>query len=108
MQLEEDPATEQALDLGPRANADLLHHRAAAADEDLLLRLGLDEHVGAGGSLRQLLDLDRDRVRDLLSRQLESLLAHELRHLQLDGEIGSLLRREVERPFRQQRDELLT
>ena len=46
-QLEVDRVAEQRLDLGARARADLLDHRAALADDDLLLRLRLDEHVRA-------------------------------------------------------------
>src|SRR6266702_7638519 len=44
-QLEVDRVTEQLLDLGAGLRADLLDHGAAFADDDVLLRLGLDEHV---------------------------------------------------------------
>ena len=54
-----------------------------------------------------LLDLDGDRVRHLLLRQPQRLLADELGDLHLERQVGALLAREVERPLRQQRDELV-
>src|SRR5258706_11295560 len=42
-QLEKNRVTEQRLDLRARAHADVLHHRAVLPDEDLLLRVRLDE-----------------------------------------------------------------
>ena len=58
-------------------------------------------------SLAELLHFDRDRVRKLVFRQAQRLLAHELGDLHLDRQVGALLLREVQRPFGQQRDELL-
>src|SRR5207302_7959251 len=58
--------------------------------------------------LPQLVDLDRDRVRHLVAREPERLLADELRDLQLLGKIRSLLHRKVERPFREEPDELVS
>src|SRR6478609_4380858 len=46
-ELEVDLLPEDRLDLGARARADLAHHRASLADEDLLLRLRLDKDVRA-------------------------------------------------------------
>ncbi len=57
--------------------------------------------------LGQLFDFDRDGVRNLLTRELQRLLADELGDLQLHGEVGPLIRREVLRTFRKQFDELL-
>ncbi len=107
MQLEEHLVADHCLDLRPRPHADLLDHCALLADEDLLLRLGLDEHVGAHDLLVHLLDLDRDRVRHLVPRELERLLAHELGDLEVQRQVGALLAAEVRRPLRQQGDELV-
>ena len=46
-------------------------------------------------------------MRDLVAGQPERLLADELRDLHLHRKIGALLAREVQRPFRQKRDELV-
>src|SRR6185503_11083513 len=78
LQLEIDVVAEKTLDLGPRAGADRPDHAAALADEDALLRLGLDEHDRVHAPLVELLDLDPDRVRNLLPRVRERLLADEL------------------------------
>ncbi len=43
---------DERLDLRARARADLADHRAALADQDPLLRLGLDEHARADGCRR--------------------------------------------------------
>ena len=98
---------EQRLDLGPRPCPDVPYHRAALADEDLLLRLGLDEDRGAHDLFLHLLELDGNRVRHLVARQPERLLADQLGELQVDREVGALLLREVERSLRQQPDELV-
>ena len=55
-----------------------------------------------------LLDLDGERVRDFVARQSERLLADQLGDLRLDGEVGALLLREVERPFAEEADELVS
>src|SRR6266849_4317878 len=95
------------LDLRARAPTDLPHHRTALADDDLLLRLRLDEQVGLDHLLPELLDFDRDRMRKLVLRQAQRLLAYELADLHLDRQIGALLLRKIERPFGEQRDQLL-
>ena len=46
-------------------------------------------------------------MRHLVAREPERLLAHELGDLHLERQVGALLRGEVERPLRQQRDELV-
>src|SRR5690349_3145862 len=46
LELEEHRVPQQRLDLRARARTDLADHRAALADEDLLLRVGLDEEIG--------------------------------------------------------------
>ena len=99
---------EQRLDLRPRTRADLPDHRAALANEDLLLRVRLYEQVRAQHLLVELVDLDRDRVRDLVPCEPERLLADPLRDLVVHRQIGALVDREVERPLGQQRDELVT
>src|SRR4029079_2001297 len=80
LQLEEDRMPEDELDLRARTGADLLHDRAALADDDLLLRLGLDKDRRADDLVGQLLDLDRERVRHLLAGHLERLLGPEPRN----------------------------
>ena len=58
-------------------------------------------------ALLELLDLDADRVRHLLPCERERLLAHELRDPRLEREVGRLALAEVERPFGEQRDEVV-
>src|SRR5207237_75936 len=95
LELEEDRVAEDELDLRPGAGADLLDDRAPPADHDLFLRFGLDEQRRADDLLRQLVDLDRDRMRHLVARQLERLFTDQLRELELERQIRSLVRREV-------------
>src|SRR5437773_2232707 len=57
--------------------------------------------------LGQLRDLDRDRVRELLTRGVERLLADQLGDLDVDRQIGALALGEVGRPLGEQLDELL-
>src|SRR6266566_4052844 len=106
-ELEIDGMPDNGLDLGPRPPADLPHHRAALADDDLLLRLRLDEQVGLDHLLPELLHFDGDRVGKLVLRQAQRLLAHELGDLHLHRQVGALLLREVQRAFGEQRDQLL-
>src|SRR5439155_26345419 len=107
LELEEDRPIEQRLDLRTSARADLLDHRAAPTDHDLLLRRRLDENGRVDNLLGQLVDLDRDRVRNLVTGGLEGLLADQLCDLQLDDQVGPLVGRVVERAFWKQADELL-
>src|SRR3954447_26981640 len=70
-QLEMHLGAELALELLARRGADRADHVAALADEDALLGLRLDPHVGAddeqvAGALLELVDEDLDRVRNLL------------------------------------------
>ena len=65
------------------SHADRLDHAPAAADQDALLRLGLDQHARAStrnlpSLLLDVLDLDLDRVRNLLAGADQDLLAHQL------------------------------
>ena len=53
-------------------------------------------------ALLDLLDLDLDRVRDLLAGPREDLLAHELGEHDVLGLVGDVLGWEVERPLGQQ------
>ena len=81
---------------------DRLDHPPAGADQDALLRLGLDPHERAheGQAVLALLDLvdhDLDGVRDLLEGAPQHLLAHELGQQHLARLVGALLGREEER-----------
>src|SRR6188472_323156 len=105
--LEIDRMPDDGFDLGPRAPPDLPDHRAALADHDLLLRLGLDEHVSLDDPFTELLHLHADRVGQFVFRQAQRLLADQLGDLHLDRKICSLLLREVQGPFGKQSDELL-
>ncbi len=86
-QIEVDPGAELALDRPARSGADRFDHAAARADHDSLLRLGLDQdHRSDAHELRlaildllDLLDLDLDRMRDLLARARQDLLPDQLR-----------------------------
>ena len=83
-ELEVHARAELALELAPRGGADRLDHPPAGADEDALLRLGLDPHAARGPTVRssrallELLDDDLDGVRDLLEGAPQDLLADEL------------------------------
>src|SRR4029453_4159133 len=107
LEREKNRGPEKMLDFWPRAHADLLHDRTAFADHNLLLRLRFDVELRAHDLLAQLLDLDRDCVRNLLAREGERLLANELRHLVLGREVAALIGRKVRRPLGQELDELL-
>src|SRR3990170_790304 len=85
----------QRLHLGPGSRADLAHHRAALADEDPLLGLGLHVEQRADGLLPQLLHLDGHGMWNLFAREVERLLADHLGDPLLDGEVGGLLAPEV-------------
>ena len=74
-----------ALDLGPGARADLLHDRAALADDDLLLRLGLDEDRSRGRPSRPSSSTSTEIACGTSSRvSCERLLADELGDLHLE------------------------
>src|SRR4029450_7118214 len=107
LEIEKNRMAEQRLDLGTRPRPDRAHHRATFPGEDLLLRIGLDVEGGPHDLLIHLLDLDGDRVRHLVARQLQRLLPDELGDLLLYGEIRPLFGRKVQRPFRQEPDELI-
>ena len=102
---------DRLLELAAGRRADRLDHRAAAADEDALLGLGLDPQqrvdLDEVVALDDLVDLDLDRVRDLLARAVQHLLAHELGQPHVLGLIGDLLEREQERPLGRELDEVL-
>jgi hypothetical protein len=91
-------AADQRLDLLPRRGADRAHHAAALADQDrfLRLRLGPDPRVDeqqAVFPLVDVVDLDLDRVRELLAGALEHLLADELGQPHVLGHVRVLLGR---------------
>ena len=97
---------EQRLDLRPRAGADLADHRAALPTRICFCDSVSTRTIGAHDAVLELLDLDRDRVRHLLPRQRERLLADELGDLHLERQVGALLARDSRRALRQQLDEL--
>ena len=96
-----------ALDLLARRGPDRLDHAALVADQDALLGFRLHPHRRADGDravvLLDLVDLDLDRVRDLLAGAQEHLLAHQLGEHDVLGLVGVVLGREVERALGQQR-----
>ena len=63
---------DERFDLGPRARADLPHHRALLADEDPLLGLCLDVDDGPEPPILDLVDLDGQGVRDLLAGEVRA------------------------------------
>ena len=99
------------LELAAGGGPDRLDHRAAAADEDALLGLGLDPQqrvdLDEVVALDDLVDLDLDRVRDLLAGAVQHLLAHQLGEPHVLGLVGDLLEREQERPLGRELDEVL-
>ena len=87
---------ELALELAPRGGADRLDHPALGADQDALLGLGL--HPGTRlhadeilARVVDLLDDDLDRVRHLLERAPQHLLADELGEQHLVGLVGGVV-----------------
>ena len=91
---------------GRACAADLAHHRAALADQDLLLALRLGVDADVHELVVELDHLGRDGVRHLLLRQAQRLLAHELGDARLERHVGVRARREVHRPLGQQRDQV--
>src|SRR3954453_4642117 len=89
-ELEEQRVPDEALDLGPRARADLPHHRALLPHEDPLQRLRFDENHRAQHLLRPVLDDDRDRVRHLVAGEMERLLTDHLCDPVLERHVGRL------------------
>ena len=85
LQLEEDRVAEQVLDLRPRARADLPAPSSRPCRRGSASATRSRRRRRADDLLVDLLDLDRDRVRHLLARQLERLLADELGDLRLDA-----------------------
>ena len=110
-QVEVHAHADRVLELAARRGPDRLDHRAAAADEDALLGLGLDPQqrvdLDEVVALDDLVDLDLDRVRDLLARAVQHLLAHELGQPHVLGLVGDLLEREQERALGRELDEVL-
>src|ERR1044072_8158542 len=85
LQLEVDLATQLRFQRAAGGGADLAALPPPLADQDSLLRLGLGPDLGADRgqavlARRHLLDLDLDRVRDLVAGPVEDLLAAELGH----------------------------
>src|SRR6478752_4977093 len=78
-QLEVHAPAELALELLACGRPDGLDHPPARADQDPLLRLGLDPHERPDdrdvAAIVDLVDLDLDRVRDLLEGAAQDLLA---------------------------------
>src|SRR4051812_3793329 len=102
LKVEENLGAELGLERGARGCADLLDLRSSLADQDPLLRLGLDPDLGldrdqAVGARRDLADGDFDRVRNLLPGPVEHLLADQLGQQQLARLVAAVLRRIEER-----------
>lgn len=96
-ELEEDVISDERFDLGSRPRADLPDRGAPLPDEDPLLRLGLDDHRRPHCPLLPLDELDGQRMRHLVPRQVQRLLANDLRDALVERLIGSLVRREEQR-----------
>src|SRR6478735_3485745 len=88
VQVEVHPLAEQLLDAGARVGADLAQAGPTTTDDDRLLRVALDEHVdphveqrlGLAAALARhdLVDDDREAVRQLVAHPLERRLSHQL------------------------------
>jgi hypothetical protein len=102
---------ELALDLLARRRPDRLDHLAVGADQDALLGFRLGPHRRANrrdvAGLLDLVHLDFDRMRHLLPRAVEHLLANQLGEHDLLALIGALVGREVERALGKEADELV-
>src|SRR3954452_24171468 len=95
-QVEEDLAPQQRFHLLAGRGADRADHLAALAHQDPLLRLGLGPRVRGHAdqavlALLQLVDLDLDRVRDLVVRAVQDLLADDLREPDLERQVRLLV-----------------
>src|SRR5919204_2872330 len=106
-QLEIDLSAEDPFDLGPRAGAYRLDHGSGLPDQDAFLRLGLDVKARVQAGLVDVVDLHADRVWNLLARQGERLLAHELGELRLERQVRGGAFVEIPRPFGQQVDQVV-
>src|SRR5436190_2257744 len=102
---------EEGLQLAPRLGADALEHGAALADQNPLLRLLLDEDGGVDVQplgplvLDEVLDAHGHRVRHLLVREVEDLLAHDLRDVERLGLVARRVGREEQGVLRQRAHE---
>ena len=107
LEVEEDLVPEQELDLRARAGPDLLDDRAALADDDLLLRLGLDEDRRADGLLgRPRRPRPRSRAAPPRGSAGAPSRGRAPRSGRLERQVGALLARVVRRAFGQQLDEV--
>ena len=117
-EIEEDARAEQRFDVLAREGADFLEHRALGTDDDALLRVALDVDGRADVDIavrarRHLIRLDGHRMRHLVARELQDLLADEFRddqalRLVRDHVFRIVLRsfRQILLDFRQQRVEI--
>src|SRR5665811_1064751 len=103
-QVQVHPLAQQPLDVATGLDAHLLDHGATLAEYDGALAVPAPIHRGPDVEQVALLawlhfeHLHRYRVRDLLLRRGDELLADELRHECLLGLVGDGVRREVARP----------
>ena len=98
--------------VGAGGRAHRLDHAAARAHQDALLRLRLRPYAGAYHekavvALLELVDLDLHGVRQLLPCPSQHLLADELGEPHALREVALLVGWIEQRPFRQERDEML-
>src|SRR5829696_734746 len=113
VELEVDATFEEALDLLAGSRADGPHHLAPGTHQDALLRFGLRPHPRPHDEqaialvFLNLVDLDLHRVRHLLTRAEQHLLAHQLGKPQLERLVTCLLRRIEKGALRHERHKLL-
>src|SRR3954465_8795470 len=103
-QVEVDLPARHLLHLPARGASDRLDHPPAGADQDALLGLGLGPEAGVDDqravvALLELVDLHLHRVRHLVARALERLLADQLGEPDRLGQVALLLRRVQQRPL---------
>src|SRR4029079_19612956 len=110
--IEKHPGVEEAFEVLARGGADFLDHLAAAADDDRLLRLAIDDDraVQPQNRLRprRLLeagDDQRARERELGVRELEQFLPHDLGGKEALRLIGEVILRVEPFAFRQPIDD---
>src|SRR5579864_1634411 len=104
MQIEEDRPAEHRLEVAPSLDANSLDHLAALPDDDWLLRIGVDHNrrkdprrLTPFRRLLELIDRHGDRVRQLVARVQEHLLADHLRGEASLGLVRDVLLREEQR-----------
>lgn len=111
-ELEMDALAEQLGELVTRGRAGLLQHLALLTDHDALLALALDPDQSVNYALTRLvlaemLDLDREPVRNLLVHERHELLADHLGDAECEVAVRDHVLWEQQRPYRQTREDLI-